>query len=336
MSELYRFLGDTGIKVSRFCFGTMTLGTKWLHVGTMAQKDADKLVGMSLDAGINFFDTADVYHQGESEEYLAKALGDKSDKVIIGTKVRGRQSPDPNDVGLSRRHIRNAVEGSLRRLKRETIDLYQVHAWDDATPLDETLSTLNDLVREGKVRYIGASNFTGWQLMKALAISDSQGWERFVTLQPLYNLMTRDLELELIPLCEDQGLGILPWSPLAGGFLSGKYRKGEPRPKGSRREKPEDTFMMVDEEKGFEILTTLEEIGKAHGGSVAQVALNWLSANPAVTSVIIGARTPEQLEDNLNALKWDLTEEELKRLDKLTSPPRVYPYWMIEGFHTNR
>ena len=336
MSVSYRFLGNTGVKVTRFCMGTMTFGTKWEHVGFLSQKETDVLVGMALDAGINFFDTADVYHNGESEEFLAKALGDKNDDVIVATKVRGRQAPGPNEVGLSRRHIQRTVEASLKRLRRETIDLLQVHGWDQMTPLEETLSTLNDLVRTGKVRYIGASNYAAWQIMKALAISDAHGWERFVTLQPLYNLMNRELELEHVPLCLDQKLGILPWSPLAAGFLTGKYRKGAKGPEGARRAMTDDNFLKFDEEKGYEVVAALEEIGKAHGGSVAQAALNWVSAKPGVTSVIIGARSPEQLKDNLHALEWELTPEEVARLDELTTPPRLYPYWFIEMMHRTR
>jgi aryl-alcohol dehydrogenase-like predicted oxidoreductase len=336
VSDLYRFLGRTGIKVSKLCFGTMTLGTKWTHVGTMTQKEADVLVGKCLEAGINFFDTADVYHSGESEEYLGKALGSRRAQVVLATKVRGRSSPDPNDVGLSRRHIRSSIEGSLRRLGTDFIDLYQLHGWDAATPLEETLSTLDDLVREGKVRYIGASNFAAWHLMKALGVSDVCGWERFVTLQPLYNLMVRELELELLPLCRDQGLGVLPWSPLAAGFLSGKYRRDQPRPKGARREDREKAFLQFDEEKGYEVLDALEEIARPHGGTVPQAALNWLLARPGVTSVLIGARDPRQLEENLGTLKWDLTAEEVAHLAALTPPPRLYPYWMIDQFHQNR
>jgi aryl-alcohol dehydrogenase-like predicted oxidoreductase len=302
----------------------------------MSQKEADVLVGRCLEAGITFFDTADVYHEGESEEYLAKALGKKSEEILIATKVRGRISPEANDVGLSRRHILKSVEASLKRLNRDYIDLYQVHGWDACTPLEETLSTLDDLVRQGKVRYIGASNFAGWQLMKALAVSERRGWERFVTLQPLYHLLARDLELELVPLCLDQGLGILPWSPLAGGFLTGKYRRGATRPVGARREDPEKSFLKFDEEKGFDVVELLEEIGKAHGGTVSQAALNWLSAKPGVTSVIIGARSPEQLADNLKALEWEMSADEVLRLDEITGPPHVYPYWMIDAFHTNR
>jgi len=338
VSDLYRFLGSTGIKVSKFCMGTMTFGTKWTHVGTLSWQESDALVKQALDAGINFFDTADVYHQGESEEYLGKSLAAVRDKVVIATKVRGRWSPDVNDVGLSRRHIRWSVEQSLKRLGTDYIDLYQVHGWDAKTPLEETLSTLNDLVREGKVRYIGASNFAGWHLAKALGVSERRGWERFVTLQPLYNLMVRELELELLPLCRDQGLGVLVWSPLGAGFLTGKYRgAGAERPKGARREDREKAYLQFDEEeRGMRVVDELEKIGKAHGGSIAQAALNWVVAREGVTSAIIGARTPAQLKDNLDALKWNLTAEEIARLDALSEPPRLYPYWMIAQFHTNR
>jgi aryl-alcohol dehydrogenase-like predicted oxidoreductase len=336
VSDLHRFLGRTGIKVSKFCLGTMTFGTRWTQVATMSQKEADAIVGRALDAGLNFFDTADVYHHGESEEYLGKALGARRAQAVVATKVRGRTSPDPNDVGLSRRHIRNSIEGSLRRLGTDYVDLYQVHGWDERTPLEETLSALDDLVREGKVRYVGASNFAAWQLMKALGLSDRHGWQRFATLQPLYNLVVRDLELDLLPLCRDQGLGVLPWSPLAAGFLTGKYRRGAPRPAGARREDPEKAFLRFDEELGFTVIEELERIGRVHGGTVAQAALNWLLARDGVTSVIIGARDLAQLEDNLKALAWDMTAEEVARLDALAPPPRLYPHWMIEGFHTNR
>ena len=336
MSDLYRFLGRTGIKVSKFCLGTMTFGTKWTHVGTMSQQEADTLVARALEAGINFFDTADVYHQGESEEYLGKALGARREKCVIATKVRGRWSSDPNDVGISRRHIRWSVEQSLKRLGTDYIDLYQVHGWDAKTPLEETLSTLDDLVREGKVRYIGASNYAGWHLARALGTSDLCGWERFATLQPLYNLMSRELENELLPLCRDQGLGVLPWSPLAGGFLTGKYRPGSERPKGARREDGEKAYLQFDEQRGFKIVEELEKIGKTHNGTVAQAALNWVLARDGVTSVIIGARTPQQLDNNLKALEWDMSAEEVARLDALSEPPRLYPYWMIDQFHTNR
>ncbi|UCB52818.1 MAG: aldo/keto reductase [Candidatus Zixiibacteriota bacterium] len=333
-----RFLGNTGIKVSELCFGTMTFGGRgtWKTVGELEQKEADTLVGMALDAGINFFDTADIYSEGQSEEMLGKALGSKRKDVIVATKVRGRTGPTPNEIGLSRHHILEGCHASLKRLGTDYIDLYQLHSFDDRTPLDETLRTLDDLVRDGKVRYIGCSNFAGWQLMKALAISELYGLERFVTLQAYYCLVARELENELVPLCLDQGLGILPWSPLAGGFLSGKFRRGQPRPEGTRLSDPNARFLQFDEEKGFDIVDELERIGEAHNGTVAQAALNYLLRKPGVCSVIIGARTPEQLADNLKTVNWVMTQEEVARLDELSKPPRLYPYWMLEMARQNR
>lgn len=328
-----RFLGKTGLKVSELCFGAMTFGGRggWKIVGEVDQKQADTLVGMSLDSGINFFDTADVYSEGVAEEMLGKALGTRRKDVIVATKVHSRVGPGPNDTGLSRHHIIEGCNASLKRLGTDHIDLYQVHNWDPCTPLEETMRALDDLVRQGKVRYIGCSNFAGWQLMKALAISEKYGWERFVTLQSYYSLVARDLELESVPLCLDQGLGILPWSPLAGGFLSGKYRRGQARPTDARRSNPEGQFLQFDEEKGFDIVEQLDRIAKEHDATVAQAALNYLLRKPTVTSVIIGAKTPEQLADNLKTTDWEMTPEEVSRLDVLSQPPRVYPYWMQES-----
>jgi aryl-alcohol dehydrogenase-like predicted oxidoreductase len=327
-----RFLGNTGVRVSELCFGAMTFGGRgyWKNVGQVQQKEADALVGLALDEGINFFDTANVYSEGWSEEILGKALGDRRTDVVLATKVRGRMGPGPNDVGLSRRHILDSCDASLRRLGTDWIDLYQVHSFDPYTPLEETLGALDDLVRAGKVRYIGASNYTGWQLMKALATSDTQHLERFVTLQALYSLIARDLELELVPLSLDQKLGILPWSPLGAGFLTGKYRRGQPRPQGARRSDAEHQFLQFDEQRGFDIVDELERIAGAHGATIAQAALNYLLRKPGVTSVIIGARTAAQLADNLETTSWEMTAEEVARLDALSRPPRVYPYWMLE------
>jgi aryl-alcohol dehydrogenase-like predicted oxidoreductase len=284
-------------------------------------------VDMSLYAGINFFDTADVYSEGLSEEMLGKALGKRRKDIILATKVRGKMGPNPNDVGLSRHHIIEGCNASLKRLGTDYIDLYQVHNFDPDTPLEETMRALDDLVRLGKVRYIGCSNFSGWQLMKALAISDKRGWERFVTLQALYSLLARELENEMVPLCLDQGLGILVWSPLFGGFLSGKYRRGKPQPKGTRLSGSQPRFLPVDEKRGFDIVDELDKIAKAHKASVAQAALNYLLAKEGVSSVIIGARTPEQLEDNLKTTDWELTAEEVARLDEMSQPLPLYPYW---------
>jgi aryl-alcohol dehydrogenase-like predicted oxidoreductase len=327
-----RFLGKAGVKVSELCFGTMTFGGSgyWKVIGELGQKEADKLVGLALDGGINFFDTADVYSDGVSEELLGKALGMRRKDIVLATKVRGRTGPGPNDIGLSRHHIIEGCHASLKRLGTDHIDLYQVHSFDPATPLEETLGALDDLVRQGKVRYTGCSNYSGWQLMKALAISEKRNLEHFVTLQAYYSLIARELEHELVPLCLDQGLGILPWSPLGGGFLTGKYRRGQPRPQGSRRSDPERQFLQFDEGRGFDIVDELDRIAKAHGATVTQAALHYLLRKPAITSIVIGARTPEQLADELKTSDWEMTAEEVSRLDELSKPPRVYPYWMLE------
>jgi aryl-alcohol dehydrogenase-like predicted oxidoreductase len=333
-----RFLGNTGIKVSELCFGTMTFGGRggWKVVGELGQREADSLVNMAVDSGVNFFDTADVYSEGLAEEMLGKALGSKRKDVIIASKVRGRTGPGPNDVGLSRHHVIKGCNESLKRLDTDYIDLYQVHAFDDRTPLEETLKALDDLVRQGKVRYVACSNFAGWQLMKALAISDAYGWERFVTLQAYYSLLSRELENELVPLCLDQGLGILPWSPLAGGFLSGKFRRGKARPEGARLSRPESRVVQFDEEKGFDMVEELDRIAQEHRATVAQAALNYLLRKPGVCSVIIGAKTSEQLADNLKAADWEMTSEEVTKLDELSQPPRPYPYWMLEAGRQGR
>lgn len=327
-----RFLGNSGVRVSELCFGAMTFGGKgyWTGIGQVQQKEADELVNMAIDGGINFFDTADVYSEGLSEQILGKALGDRRKDIILATKVRGRTGPGPNDVGLSRKHILDSCNGSLKRLGTDYIDLYQVHSFDPKTPLEETLRALDDLVREGKVRYIGVSNFTGWQLMKALSISEKQNLERFVTLQALYSLIARDLENELVPLSLDQKLGILPWSPLGGGFLTGKYRRGKPRPEGARRTDPTNQFLQYDEERGSDIVDELDKIAGSHKATITQAALNYLLRKPGVTSVIIGAKTKEQLADNLKTTDWEMTSEEVARLDELSKPPRAYPYWMLE------
>ena len=328
-----RFMGNTGIKVSELCFGTMTFGGKGIfaNIGTLGQREATALVGQALEGGINFFDTADVYSEGLAEELLGKALGARRGEIVLATKVRGRTGKGANDIGLSRRHIIEGCEASLKRLGTDYIDLYQVHAFDPRTPQEETLRALDDLVRTGKVRYVGASNYTGWQLMKALAISERQNLEPFVTLQAYYSLVARDLEQELVPLCLDQHLGILVWSPLSGGFLSGKYRRGQPRPQGARRTSADNQFLRFDEDKAYDIVDELERIAGSHHLSVAQVALNYLLRKPGVSSVIIGARTGDQLADNLTTPDWEMTADEVTRLDEVSKRPKVYPYWMLEG-----
>jgi len=332
------FLGNSGIKVSELCFGAMTFGGRgyWRTIGEVEQNDANDIVAMAIEGGINFFDTADVYSEGLSEQILGKALGPKRKEIILATKVRGRTGKGPNEVGLSRLHIIENCNASLKRLGTDYIDLYQVHNFDPSTPQEETLGALDDLVRDGKVRYIGASNYSGWQLMKALAISEKHNLEKFITTQSFYSLIARDLENELIPLCLDQKLGVLIWSPLGGGFLTGKYRRGAKRPENARRADKESQFLKFDEEKGFDIIEELEKITKKYNATVAQGALNYLLRKPAVTSVIIGARTKEQLADNLGTSKWEMTTEEVKRLDEVSILPRVYPYWMQQMMSLDR
>ena len=325
-----RYLGNTGIKISELCLGTMTFGAKVPQLGKVGQKEADHLVGMALDAGINFFDTADAYARGNSEEILGKSLDKRRKDIILATKVRARMGTGPNDVGSSRHHILEGCEASLKRLGTDYIDLYQVHSFDNHTPLEETMRALDDLVRQGKVRYIGCSNFAGWQLMKALAVSDQHNLDRFVTLQAQYSLLIRDLEYELVPLCLDQGLGILIWSPLAGGALSGKYRRGKPRPKDARY----SDQIGFDEQKTYAIVDELDKVAKAHKATVTQAALNYLLRKPGVTSVIIGIRTAEQLADNLKTTDWEMSPDEVARLDNVSKPVNVYPYdFLAGGFH---
>ena len=324
----YRQLADTGVFVSELCLGAMTfggVGQIWEAIGGLAQTDVDALVHRAIDAGVNFIDTANVYSAGESETMLGKALGSRRHDVVLATKVRGRMGKGPNDVGLSRLHIMQAVEDSLRRLGTDYIDLYQIHRTDWLTGVDDTLRALDDLVRAGKIRYIGCSNLPAWYLMKALAVSREQRLERFRCTQSFYSLAGRDLERDTIPLIRDQGLGLLVWSPLAGGFLSGKFTRtgGD---EAARRAKFD--FPPVDKEKGFAILDVLTTIAQAHGATVPQIALAWILANPAVTSVIIGARRTSQLDDNLKSIDVTLSAEDMKALDEVSKPPVTYPDWM--------
>lgn len=334
----YRTLGRTGLKVSELGLGTMTFGENFFNIAVVDQTSANKMVARALEAGINFFDTADVYSYGQSETVLGAAIKESRvgrDTVILGTKVRSPMSAaatsgtgDVNNVGLTRQHIFAAIEQSLRRLGTDYIDLYQVHGWDRVTPIEETLRALEDLVRQGKVRYLGCSNWSARHLMKAVYLSRARGWTEFVSLQAYYSLVGRDLEHELLPLCREEGLGLLPWSPLSGGFLSGKYRRGAEKPAGARRTGFD--FPPIDEARGFEAVEALEAIAKQKGVSVAQVALAWLLAQPGVTSIIIGANKLSQLEDNLKASELQLTAEEVEQLSATTAPAPLYPEWMIE------
>jgi aryl-alcohol dehydrogenase-like predicted oxidoreductase len=324
----YRELADTGVFVSELCLGTMTFGGRgqiWEMMGALDQKSVDGLVHGALDAGINFVDTANVSSAGESETMLGKALAGRRNDVVLATKVRGRMGPGPNQVGLSRLHILQEVEASLKRLGTDYVDLYQIHRFDQLTNVEDTLRTLDDLVRAGKVRYIGCSNLAAWQLMKALAVSREQGLERFKCTQSYYSLAGRELEREMIPLLKDQGLGLLVWSPLAGGFLSGKFTRNS-GDDAARRAKFD--FPPVNKEKGFDILDVAKAIADRHGISVARIALAWILANSAVTSVIIGARKPSQLEDNLKAIDVKLSAEDLKALDEASKLTPEYPAWM--------
>lgn len=334
----YRQLGKSGLLVSELCFGTMSFGAKgyWEVVGGLDQVAAQRLVDTAIDGGINFFDTADVYSHGQSETILGQTLKGKRDKAVVATKVRGRMSNDINDVGLSRRHIIESCENSLRRLGTDYIDLYIVHSFDFTTPLEETLSALNDLVHQGKVRYLGCSNFFAWQLMKALSISERHHWEKFVSLQAHYSLLARDVEYELVPLCEDQGLGVTPWSPLAGGFLTGKYPRGQEKAQDGRRSREEQNFIQLDEDRAYAILDEVRAIAEARGVTPAQVSLNYLLCKSAVSSVLIGATKPEQLVDNIKTASWSLTLEEVARLDTASEPPRMYPKWMLNFTRLDR
>jgi len=327
----YRTLGSTGLYVSELCMGTMTFGGEGIFkvIGALGQAPASRLVHRALDAGINFFDSADVYAKHESERILGKALGKHRQDVIVATKVRSRMSDNVNAVGLTRHHIMNQVERSLQALNTDYIDLYQIHMFDPVTPMEETLRALDDLVAQGKVRYIGFSNLTAWQAMKALSISRLNGWVEFQSAQSYYSIAGRELEREIIPFALDQQIGILPWSPLAGGFLSGKFTRDNEGVKGARR--TDFDFPPVNKEKGYDIVEVMREIGQAHGASVAAIALAWLLHKPGVTSVIIGAKKMEQLEDNLQSVDIQLTEADMQRLDEVSALTPEYPHWFLNG-----
>ncbi|HVU52738.1 MAG TPA: aldo/keto reductase [Polyangia bacterium] len=332
----YRFLGKTGLRVSELCFGTMTFGGQGIYstIGTTEQAEADRLVGACLDAGVNFFDTADTYSLGLAEQILGKALGARRKEIVLATKVRGRVGKGPNDVGLSRGHILDGIDASLRRLGTDYVDLYQIHGFDAVTPWEETLRALDDVVRAGKVRYIGASNLAAWQLMKALGVSERDHLARFVTIQSYYSIAGRDLERELVPLMESEGVGLLVWSPLAGGFLGGRFSRESRKPGETRR--AQFNFPPVDEARGYAVLDALAEVARAREVSVARLALAWLLHQRHTTSVIIGARNEGQLRDNLAAGELSLGEAELARLGAASALPPEYPGWMIEGQQRDR
>jgi aryl-alcohol dehydrogenase-like predicted oxidoreductase len=330
----YATLGNTGLVVSKLCFGTMTFGDGrgiFKAIGAVGQTAADELVKTSIESGINFFDTADVYTEGESEKILGQSLKNLNiarQQVVIATKVYGRVGPGRNDVGASRGHIMDGVETSLRRLQTDHIDLYQIHGNDIVTPVEETLRALDNLVQQGKVRYVGCSNWQAWKIAKALGICEFKNLARFDTLQAYYSIAGRDLEREIIPLLQSERVGLLVWSPLAGGLLSGKYSRTKQKPADSRR--TEFDFPLVDKERTWKILDAMAPIAKAHECSPARVSLAWLLAKPVVTSVIIGAKRRDQLQDNLAAVELTLTQDELRRLDEVSDLPPEYPGWMLK------
>ena len=329
----YRLLGRTGLYVSEICLGTMTYGGKgrWEVVGRLGVAAAQAQIKAAFDAGINFIDTANVYSEGESETIVGEALGKLGrprEDLVIATKVRVRKGPQPNRVGLTRVHIMNEIHASLRRLALDHVDLYQIHGVDQVTPLEETLRALEDLVRSGKVRYIGLSNHAAWQIMKGLGISERYGWNRFESIQAYYSIAGRELEREIIPVALDQGLGILVWSPLAGGLLSGKFKEDASGPEGARRTTFD--FPPVDRQRAFRTVEAMRPIAAAHDVSVARVALAWVLRQPGITSVIIGAKSQEQLADNLAATDLQLSDSEIATLNEVSKLQREYPGWMFE------
>jgi aryl-alcohol dehydrogenase-like predicted oxidoreductase len=329
----YNTLGNTGLLVSEICLGTMTFGGQgfWQAIGMLNQGEADKIVGRALDAGVNFIDTADVYSEGLSEQITGQALKNlkaNRSEIVLATKVFGKMGAGPNSRGASRIHIMNGVKASLSRLGMDYIDLYQIHGFDALTPVEETLRALDDLVTQGLVRYIGCSNWPAWQIMKALGISDHRGLSRFASLQAYYSIAGRDLEREIVPLLLDQKVGLMVWSPLAGGLLSGKFDKDKKEPEGTRRANFD--FPPVDRDRIWKCVDAMRIVAEGHKVSVAQIALAWLLHQKAVSSVIIGAKNTDQLADNLKAVDVTLTQSDMARLNEVSMLPPEYPGWMLE------
>jgi len=329
----YNELGRTGVFVSELCFGTMTFGGRgfWEAIGKLGKKEAEKLVGIALDGGVNFFDTADVYSQGEAERLLGgalEALAPPRDQIVVATKVRGRVGPGVNEIGLSRSRILAGIDQSLDRLGLDYVDLYQIHGVDPATPIEETVRALDDVVRSGKARYVGFSNLPAWMAMKAVGFADAHGLARFQSAQVYYSIAGRDIEREIVPLAQSEELAILPWSPLAGGLLSGKFEPGEPGPEGARRTSFD--FPPVDADRLHRVLPVMREVAGELGISVARLALAWQLTRPFVTSVILGAKTHEQLVDDLAAADVELSSDQIQRLDEASALPREYPGWMVQ------
>jgi aryl-alcohol dehydrogenase-like predicted oxidoreductase len=329
----YRLLGKSGLKVPELCFGAGTFGANnefFKAWSDTTQAEADRIIGICLDAGLNFFDTADVYSNGSSEEALGKALKPhRREDVLISTKTTFRFGEGPNNTGSSRYHMIQQLHGSLKRLGTDYVDVYHMHAFDALTPADEVLSTLDNFIREGKVRYIACSNFSGWHLMKSLSVSERYGWAKYVGHQVYYSLVGRDYEWELMPLALDQGVGALVWSPLGWGRLTGKIRRGQPLPETSRLQTKVvlDNGPQPDIEHVYKVVDALDEVAKETGKTIPQIALNWLLQRPTVSTLIIGARNEEQLKQNLGAVGWKLTPEQIKKLDQASDLPKAYPYW---------
>jgi aryl-alcohol dehydrogenase-like predicted oxidoreductase len=331
----YRRLGASGLTVPLLSFGAATFGGQGEFFSAWGSSDvaeARRMVDLCLDAGASLFDTADIYSNGYSEKVLGEALKGRRDKVLISTKATFRSGDDPNDVGSSRFHLLKTCDEALRRLQTDYIDLFQLHGFDAMTPPEEVLATLDQLVRVGKIRYVGVSNFSGWHLMKSLAVADRYGYPRYIANQTYYSLIGRDYEWELMPLGLDQGLGALIWSPLGWGRLTGKIRRGQPLPETSRLHKTADYGPPVDDEYLFGVVDALDNVSKETGKTIPQIALNWLFHRPTVSSVIIGARNEQQLKDNLGAVGWSLTPEQIRSLDAASETTKAYPYWHQSGF----
>jgi aryl-alcohol dehydrogenase-like predicted oxidoreductase len=335
----FRQLGGSGLKVPVLSFGAGTFGgsgeffSAW---GSSNVAEATRLVDICLDAGVNLFDTADIYSNGMSEEILGKAVAARRSSVLISTKGSFRIGTGPNDSGSSRHHLIEAVHGSLKRLGTDYIDIYQLHGFDVITPVEETLATLDDLVRAGKIRYIGCSNFSGWHLMKSLAVSDRYGWARYVAHQAYYSLVGRDYEWELMPLGIDQKVGLLVWSPLGWGRLTGKLRRNQPKPEVSRLPATASIGPPVSDEHLYKVVDAIDEIALETGKTVPQIALNWLTQRPTVSSVIVGARDEKQLRDNLGSVGWNLTRDQIASLDAASAVALAYPYWHQQFFKMDR
>jgi aryl-alcohol dehydrogenase-like predicted oxidoreductase len=334
----YRTLGRSGLKVSAIAMGTFTFGGKgpFAMVGSQGVAEAKRLVDCCIDHGVNLFDTANMYSTGLSEEILGEVLAGRRESVLINSKARMRIGDGPNDEGTSRFHLIRECERSLKRLRTDHIDVYFMHEWDGTTPVEETMAALDTLVQRGKVRYVGCSNYSGWHIMKSLAAADRAGGTRFVTQQIHYTLEAREAEYELLPISVDEGLGVMVWSPLAAGLLSGKHRRGAPTPEGTRQFAGWTEPPIRDEERLWRIVDVLVEIGDAHGVSAAQVALAWLLTRPAISSLVVGGRNEAQFIDNFAAVELKLTEEDLTRLNEVSRVPYIYPYWHQGNFATGR